>query len=129
VPGAFGAAIGNGPFTRTITGLEAFRELCVADADANLNDFGTGVDLSSDLVQPIAWPNPANDTVLLRVAPGTNIKAINVIDAQGRRSAIPAERGGDLVRIGLDGFAPGVYLLESMDDHDRVHPYRIVIAR
>jgi hypothetical protein len=128
VPGAFGPAIGNGPFTRTITGLGAFRELCVADAEAPLNDIGTGM-VAVDGIALHAYPNPAS-TVLyiqgmeLQEAPSNAV----LIDATGRRVAIPFAMQGNVATIDVSSMTNGLYILELTDQQRHFGQLRVVIA-
>jgi hypothetical protein len=127
VPGAFGPAIGNGPFTRTITGLGAFRELCVADAEATLNDIGTGLNdrTNSDLK---VFPVPASDVLHITTPDGNSIIQVKLIDGTGRR--IEARSTLNMGRSILDvsGLPAGTYVLELIDDREQVMRTQVIIA-
>jgi hypothetical protein len=129
VPGAFGAAIGNGPFTRTITGLGDFRELCVADADATLNDIGTGM-VAVDGIALHAYPNPASTVLYIQGtgmhgAPSTAV----LIDATGRRVAMPIAIQGSVATIDVSSLTNGLYILELKDQQQHLGQLRVMVAQ
>jgi hypothetical protein len=129
VPGAFGPAIGNGPFTRTITGLGAFRELCVADAEAPLNDIGTGM-VAVDGIALHAFPNPAS-TVLHIQGTGMHGAPSNavLIDATGRRVAMPIGMQGNVATIDVSSLTNGLYILELTDQQQHLGQLRVVVTQ
>jgi hypothetical protein len=127
VPGAFGAAIGNGPFTRTITGLGDFRELCVADADATLNDIGTGLTEGAESGLHV-HPVPANDILYIDLPEGNDTQTLMLLDAGGRELMSRSMNGGGRRSISVSDLPSGLHLLVLVDGDGRWHRKRISIA-
>lgn len=129
VPGAFGPAIGNGPFTRTIAGLGAFRELCVADAEATLNDIGTGM-IAVDGITLHAYPNPASTVLYIQ---GMEMQGapsnVVLIDATGRRVHLPVPQFDNVATIDVSSLTNGLYIVELADQQKHLGQLRIVIAQ
>jgi hypothetical protein len=127
VPGAFGAAIGNGPFTRTITGLGDFRELCVTDADATLNDIGTGMTEGAESGLHV-HPVPANDILYIDLPEGNDTQTLMLLDAGGRELMSRSMNGGGRRSISVSDLPSGLHLLVLVDGDGRWHRKRISIA-
>lgn len=107
-PGTLGAAIGNGPFTRTVNGLSSFRELCIADGDAALNDFGTGWnEVSNDAVK--LYPVPVSEVLFISMPQTSGLRSIRLFDASGRQVYAASVNGEQLFQIPVWHLNAGVY--------------------
>ncbi|MCB0766536.1 MAG: T9SS type A sorting domain-containing protein [Flavobacteriales bacterium] len=115
ITAAFGSASGTGPFTRTFTGLTFYREFCVADADAELNDVNTAVD-PLEVRQPLIGPNPANDRIHIRPTNGGTFYSCSLLDANGKRvvSLNAQQVAGGLMDV--SGLSTGCYIMEVIMD-------------
>lgn len=114
--GTLGPATGSGPFTRTVTGLSNFRELCVADGDATLNDLGTGVEAiaAQDLR---TYPLPASEDLYIELQPNNGLRVLRLLDESGRMVLSTSVNGASLVRIPVGQLNAGTYVLMLEDEH------------
>ncbi|MFN3874851.1 MAG: T9SS type A sorting domain-containing protein, partial [Flavobacteriales bacterium] len=112
--GTFAAALGAGPFTRALSGVNAFREFSVGDNLLNLNTALDDLDAQRSAV-PLLYPQPA-DQVLHVVAPeGGMFRGIRLFDASGRLAGSTSFRSEHAV-LDVSALPPGVYVLEWTDD-------------
>jgi len=120
--------VGAGPFTRSISGISSFREFCVSDGDALLNNIGTGI---SDQVVggPLVFPNPASDRLFVMAEIGSAITQVRMIDMAGRAFVAPVVQQGAQVAVDVSSIPIGSYLLELNVGLEPTAPLRIVIAR
>lgn len=114
--GILGAAIGSGPFTRTVNGLSSFRELCVADGDATLNDFNTGLDESVESVLR-TYPLPVTDILFIELRQDHDLRMLRMLDTSGRQVHSSSVTGVRLLQIPVGQLIPGTYVLQLEDRH------------
>jgi hypothetical protein len=125
--GPLAPAAGGNPFTRTLSGITAFRELCVADGDAPLNDINTGLydRTNSDLK---VFPIPASDVLHVTAPDGNLIIQVTLIDGTGRRIETRSTLNMDRSILDVSGLPAGTYVLELIDDSDQVMRTQVIIA-
>jgi hypothetical protein len=128
ITGTYAAALGIGPFTRTINGVSGFREYSVSDNLLNLNTA-----LDEETMRPgsrlLLYPQPA-DAVLQVAAPdGQTVQAMRILDMRGRTVLMLNERWNGAVSIDVSGLFPAAYVLEWTDAERGAGRMPFVVAR
>jgi predicted lipoprotein with Yx(FWY)xxD motif len=125
--GPLAPASGGDPFTRTLSGITAFRELCVTDGDAPLNDISTGLsDETSGYLK--VFPVPASDVLHVSTPDGGSIIQVTLIDGTGRRVETRSTLNMDRSILDVSGLQSGTYVLELIDDREQVMRTQVIIA-
>ncbi|MFN3875841.1 MAG: T9SS type A sorting domain-containing protein [Flavobacteriales bacterium] len=127
VPGATAVAFGTGPFTRSFLGLTNIRELCVADTDAALNDFGTNVmDVAESGLH--VYPVPADDIVFIDLPAGSGMHSLMLFDASGRAVMQVPVNSAERLSIPVQQLQPGIHKLVLVDAQGQWHRQRVSIV-
>lgn len=111
---AVNTATGIGPFSRTVSGLSSFREFCVVDAEATLNDFGTGL-VEERENGPRIYPVPANDHLFIEVTQGRDLQLVRLLDASGRTVRTASVNNSRWLQVPIGDLTPGAYVLVLTD--------------
>lgn len=127
ITSALGPALGAEPFTRSISGVTSFREFCVSDGDAMLNDIGTGIAATKRSELSI-FPNPCNEILYVESGNGTAIRELQLLDLSGRR--VLSTSGPQVGRISLATahLPSGTYILEVIGTNAEVKRSTIVLS-
>lgn len=127
VIGGFAPSTGTAPFTRTLTGVTAFREFSVID---NLLDLSTSVvDPSPAAATPRLFPQPADQVLHVAAADGHVMTSMRLLDASGRVALQPAHTIADRATLDVSKLAPGVYALEWSDGSQSMGRASVMITR
>ena len=125
--GPLAPAAGGDPFTRTLSGINAFRELCVADGDAPLNDINTGLNDRTNSYLKL-FPVPASDVLHVTTTDGNSIIQVTLIDGMGRRIETRSTLNMGRSILDVSGLPAGTYVLEVIDDRELVMRTQVIIA-
>ena len=78
------------------------------------------------IYQITAYPNPANDVVIVSIAESAeNQLTLKVFDINGRLVHIAPITGNE-TRIHVKNFAAGIYLMQIMDKNNNVQTFKII---
>ncbi|HRD54191.1 MAG TPA: hypothetical protein PKY96_16250 [Flavobacteriales bacterium] len=128
VTDTYAAAVGNGPFTRTLNGVSSFREFSVSDNLLNLNTAMEDGDARSASA-PRIFPQPADNVLHLAAAEGRMITGARLLDASGRVAAQHTHSAADRVALDVGGLPPGVYVVEWMEQNSGTGRAPVLVAR
>ncbi|MEZ4738724.1 MAG: T9SS type A sorting domain-containing protein [Flavobacteriales bacterium] len=127
-PSATAAAAGSGPFTRTVSGLGVFRELCVTDEDATLNEIGTSMNSMEGSTLQV-FPNPASNVLFIDGVEFDPLRpTVGLTDAMGHQVSLDMAIRSNTRTVDVNGLPNGLYILKLLDQQDRSHQIRVVIA-
>jgi len=125
--GPLAAAAGGDPFTRTLSGMTAFRELCVADTDADLNGISTALPETAEGGMKV-YPLPAKDLLFIDLPAGHGMHSLMLFDASGREVMQTTANSGERLAIPVDHLRPGIHMLVLVDTNGEWHRQRVSIV-
>jgi hypothetical protein len=127
VTGTYAAALGGGPFTRSITGVTGFREYSVSDNLLNLNTAVENLAASSSFA-PRLFPQPADHALHVVAPEGRMIRTVRLYDASGRLARATSE-ASDRAVLDVSALPPGAYVIEWTDDRQNIGRAPVIVAR
>jgi len=127
VTGTYAAALGSGPFTRSLSGLSGFREYSVSDNLLNLNTAVEDLAASSSDA-PRFFPQPADHALHLVAPEGRMIRTVRLYDASGRLARATSE-ASDRYVLDVSALPPGTYVIEWTDDRQNIGRAPVIVAR
>jgi hypothetical protein len=127
VTGTYAAALGSGPFTRSLSGVSGFREYSVSDNLLNLNTAVEDLAASSSDA-PRFFPQPADHALHVVAPEGRMIRTVRLYDASGRLARATSE-ASDRYVLDVSALPPGAYVIEWTDDRQNIERAPVIVAR
>jgi hypothetical protein len=128
ITGTYAPALGLGPFNRTISGANEFREYSVSDNLLNLN---TALKDPSTQSRPLAriWPLPADQVLNISIADGGSLNTLRILDLSGRVVFDLNKPWSGALRVDVGALPAATYVVEWRDAVQQSGQMPFVIAR